>query len=211
MHLRAVFLLAVCLVAMNFRASAQQLFPKHYLNVGAGAGLPRADIRQFFADRPAMTANYSYRFHRYLQADAGYDVVFGSGQVNDFLRTQFGDFRIRDFQHFVPFGGRGIIPMANGRVLFSAGGGGVWLRYQEQLRQPNPNFRLACPACTSRNGFGGYGLVSIKFTNRWQRLWFGATTKVIRANTNGDAFAGVPGIRTRDQWINTFLEFGFGF
>lgn len=190
---------------------AQQLFPKHYINLGPGLALPRGEINQYFATRPGLTVNYNYRFHRYLQADAGYDVVFGAGQVREFLQTQLGTLRIRDFQHFVPLGGRGVIPLADGRVLISGGGGAVWMRYSDSLRQPNNFIRFACPPCQSRSGWGSYGLVNVKFTNRWQRIWFGFTTKVIRGTTDGQPFANLPATRTKDQWVNSYFELGFGF
>lgn len=191
--------------------SAQDLFPKHYINLGGGMALPRGEINEYFSTRPGLTVNYNYRFHRYFQADAGYDIVFGAARINDIVQTQLGNQRIRDRQHFVTFGGRGVAPLARGRVLISGGGGGAYMRYQETISQPSQNFRIACPDCIGRGGFGAYGLISAKFSNRWQRYWFGVTSKVIRGRTEGDAFAGLPTFRTKDHWINTFVEFGFGF
>ena len=191
--------------------SAQDLFPKHYINFGPGIGLPRGEINEYFKTKPAVTANYAYRFHRYFQTDAGYDAVFGAADVRDFLTTQLGNLRIRDYQHFVTFGGRGVVPMAQGRVLFSAGGGGVFMRYQESVQQPSDFLRFACPKCTARTGWGNYAVASVRFSTRWQRVWFGITTKVIRGRTEGDPFAGLPTSRTKDHWLNTFGEVGFAF
>lgn len=191
--------------------SAQDLFPKHYINGGFGVALPRGEINQYFKTKPSGTVNYGFRFHRYFQADAGYDIVFRAADVREFLETQFGSLRIRDYQHFVTFGGRGVIPAARGRVLFSAGGGGVFMRYQESVQQPSQFIRFACPPCGARTGWGNYALASIRFSSRWQRVWFGVTTKVIRGRTEGDPFAGLPTSRTKDHWINTFGEVGFAF
>ena len=190
---------------------AQDLFPKHYLNFGPGIGLPRGEINAYFKTKPAVTVNYAYRFHRYFQADAGYDVIFGAADVRDFLTTQLGSLRIRDYQHFVTFGGRGVIPAAHGRVLFSAGGGAAFMRYQESVQQPSNFLRFACPQCTARTGWGNYALASVRFSTRWQRVWFGVTTKVIRGQTEGDPFGGLPITRTKDNWFNTFGEIGFAF
>jgi hypothetical protein len=197
--------------AMGGGLAAQDLYPRHYLSGGLGAGLPRGQINEFFSNKPAVTVNYSYRFHRYFQADLGYDLIFGAAEVRDTVDTVLGVQRIRDRQHFVPFGGRGVMPLARGRVLISGGGGGAYMRYQESIAQPNSNFRLACPVCIGRGGWGGYGLVSAKFSNRWQRYWIGVTSKVIRGRSQGEPFAGLPATRTKDHWINTFVEFGFGF
>ena len=190
---------------------AQDLYPKHYLNGGFGVGLPRGEINQYFRSKPAATINYGFRFHRYFQADAGYDVIFHAADVRALLDTQLGTLRIRDYQHFVNFGGRGVIPVAHGRVLFSGGGGGVFMRYQESVQQPSSYVRFACPSCTARTGWGTYALASVRFSTRWQRIWFGATTKVIRGRTDGDTFGGLPGARTKDHWLNTFAEVGFAF
>jgi hypothetical protein len=201
---------AVLLLALS-PAPAQDLFPRHYLSGGMGTGMPRGEINTFFSNRFGTTVNYGYRFHRYFQADIGYDLVFGAAQIRDTVNTALGTLQIRDRQHFLPFGGRGIMPLWQGRILIGGGGGGVYLRYQESIPQPNPNFRVACPYCIGRGGLGGYALLSAKFSNRWQRYWFGVTTKVIRGGSQGEPFGGLPVTRTKDHWINTFAEAGFAF
>jgi hypothetical protein len=203
--------LGALLLGGAFLLPAQDLFPRHYFNGGFGAGFPRGEINQIFDTRFGTTLNYGYRFQRYLQADVGYDLVFGSAKINDIVQTQLGPQRIRDRQHFVTMGGRGIAPLARGRVLFSGGGGLAYMRYQESITQPNVNFRIACPLCVGRGGWGGYGLVNLKFTTRWQRVWFGTTLKVIRGRTEGEPFAGLPPARTKDHWMNMFAEVGFAF
>src|SRR5262249_22240477 len=95
-------LLAVAL-GVTVMLPAQDLFPKHYINGGFGIGLPRGEINQYFKTKPAGTINYGYRFHRYFQADAGYDIVFHAADVNDYLNSEIGSFRIKDYQHFVTF------------------------------------------------------------------------------------------------------------
>jgi len=209
--IRRIRLWGTLLLALATTATAQDLFPRHYITGGLGSGLPRGEINEYLANRFGTTINYGYRFHRYFQADIGYDLVFGAGQVKDTVDTALGTFRIRDRQHFLPFGGRGIMPLARGRVLISGGGGGAYMRYQESIPQPNVNFRIACPYCIGRGGMGAYALVSAKFSNRWQRYWFGVTSKVIRGRSEGEPFAGLPVTRTKDHWINTFAEVGFAF
>jgi hypothetical protein len=50
-----------------------------------------------------------------FQADFGFDTAFGAAGVNDYLETGLGYRRIRDYQYFVPFGGRAILPFASER------------------------------------------------------------------------------------------------
>ena len=73
--------------------------------------MPRGELRPLFSDSFLAGVEYGYRFHRNFQLDAGFDSVFGAAGVNDWLPTAFGNLRIRDFQSFVPFGGRVILPL----------------------------------------------------------------------------------------------------
>ena len=189
-------------------------YQHHYLTLGGGAGLPSGQVGALLKPSPALRFNYGYRFHPYFQADIGLDTVFHAAKVRDFYQSQFGDLRIKDYQYFLPIGGRAIVPLARNRVLLSAGGGGAYLRYQEHLRQPfgDSNFRIDCPVCSARNGFGYYGLVGASVAiDRYQRFRLGWSTRVIRGDTTGDAIGPVPAIRTHDTWINSALEFTVSF
>jgi hypothetical protein len=192
-------------------AGAQERFPRHNITVSNGVGLPRGEINEYFASSYLLGVSYGYRFHRYLQADVGFDTTFGAARVDRYVDSPFGYQRIRDFQHFVPFGGRGILPLANGRVLISGGGGGVWMRYREAISQPSQFVQLTCPQCLARSGAGYYALGSVKFTNRWQRIWFGTTAKIVRGETEGLPFGGLdPFRRTKDHWLFLTFDIGFG-
>jgi hypothetical protein len=191
---------------------AETYYPRHNFTFGAGAGLPRADLTSLLADSPGLGVGYGYRFHRNFQADVGLDVLFGAAGIRDFLPTQFGDLRIKDYQYLVPFGGRAILPLWDGRFLLSGGGGGTYMRYSERIRQPSSYFRIDCPACNSRSGWGYYALAGTRVAlDRGHNFWFGVTTKVYRGHTEGDPLGDVPRLRTRDHWINVFAEFGFSF
>lgn len=200
------------LVALAGPLAAQSFYPRHNFTFGAGASSPRADLAGPFSDRPGMSVGYGYRFARYFQADFGLDTVFGAGGIRDYLETSFGPVRIRDYQFFVPMGGRGIIPLVKGRLLISGGGGGAYLRYTELLRQPSEYYHIDCPECSARSGWGYYALVAANvFLDRDRHFRLGATSKVYRAHTEGDRLGAVPGIRTRDRWLHIFGEFGFSF
>jgi hypothetical protein len=189
-----------------------QYYPKHNFTLGFGAGQPRADLRNLFGDSFGLGVHYGYRLHRYFQIDAGFETMFGAAGVRDFLPTQFGDLRIRDYQFLVPVGGRAIAPLAGGRVQFYGGGGGAHLRYTERVRQPSDFFRLDCPVCTSRHGWGYYALLGANVAlDRYQRFRLGVGSRVYRGHTDGDPLGAVPGIRTRDHWVNVFGELGVSF
>lgn len=189
-----------------------QYYPQHNFTLGAGAGLPRGDLRGPFADSAGLGIGYGYRFHRYFQADVGLDTLFGAAGVREFVETEIGFLRIKDYQFLLPFGGRAILPLAGGRVLVSGGGGGVYMRYSERIRQPSSYFRVDCPFCSSRSGWGSYALVGTRVAlDSGRHLWLGATGKIYRGHTEGESLGSVPSIRTRDRWVNVFGEFGFSF
>ena len=112
----------------------------------------------------------------------------------------------------MPVGGRAILPLAGGRVLFSGGAGGAYLRYSELLHQPSEYIKIDCLTCTARDGWGYYALLDLSFyLDRAQHFRVGAVSKVFRGHTNGEPLGSLEGIRTRDRWINTFGIVGFSF
>jgi len=203
---------ALLLAVISAASLAGQYYPRHNFTLGVGGASPRGALRDLFRTRPAIAVSYGYRFLPYLQAEAGLDTVFGAGGVRDFLETSFGPIRIRDFQFLVPFGGRAILPVFRGRLLLFGGGGGAYLRYTELLRQPSSYFRIDCPVCGSRSGWGYYALSGFNgFLDRGRHFRSGITVKVYRGHTEGDPLGFVPGVRTRDRWLQIFGELGFSF
>ncbi len=200
-----VLLVAVPLVA-------QDSYTKHNITFGAGAGLPLRELSGLFDNSPGITIDYGYRFMRHFQADTGLDVLFGAAGVRQFLPTDLGLLRIKDIQYMWPFGGRVVWPFKDGRLQASIGGGGVYLRYSERLEQPNSYYRFSCPVCTSRSGWGAYGVAAASIPiDHYQRFRFGVTAKVYRGHTNGEAVGPVPALETRDMWVNLFADLTVGF
>jgi len=208
---KSITLLAIA--AASAVPLAAQWYPRHNFTFGAGGASPQGELADYgFENRPGISVAYGYRFSRYLQADAGLDVVFGAGGIRDYLETDFGPLRIRDRQFFVPLGGRAILPVAGGRMLFFGGGGIAWLKYSELLHQPSDYYHIDCPVCSSRSGWGGYALAGVNyFLDSGKHFRVGATVKSFRGHTEGDPLADVPGIRTNDRWINVLGDFGFSF
>jgi hypothetical protein len=203
---------ALLLLAAVVPLLGQTSYPKHNITLGAGAGLPRGELNSFFAESAGVSVGYGYRFQRCLQADIGLDTLFGAARVRDFLSTDLGYLRIRDFQFLIPFGGRVVLPLREGRVLASLGGGGAYLRYSERLRQPSSYYRVECPDCTSRSGWGTYALAGTSLAlDRYQRFRLGLTAKVYRGHTDGEAIGSAPPLRTRDMWLNLFADFTVSF
>jgi hypothetical protein len=195
-------------------AVAQPEVRKHNFTVGVGAGIPRGDLGPLFSTSPAFSFGYGFRFHEFFQADVGLDTVFHAADVRDLFPSYIGDLRIRDYQFLLPMGGRAILPLADGRVLLSGGGGGAYMRYQERIRQPfgDAYFRLDCTVCRARSGWGYYALLGASFAvDRGQHFRIGVTSRLYRGNTEGDPFGALPPVRTRDHWLATTGEFTFAF
>lgn len=193
---------------------AQSAFRRHYLTVGGGGGVPAGELASSLNISPAIRVAYGYRFHRLFQADIGWDTVFHAASVRDYVSTEYGDLRIKDYQYMLPMGGRAVIPALHDRLLLYAGGGGAYLRYQERMRQPfgGGYYRLDCAACRERSGWGYYGLLGMSYAlDRAQHFRLGFSSRVYRANMSGDAFGTLPPVETRDQWINTAAEFSVVF
>ena len=191
---------------------AQSRYARHNFTFGFGAGQPRGDLRGYFDDSFGLDVGYGYRFHQNFQLDGGLETLFGAAGVRDFYQTDFGELRIKDYQFLVPMGGRAILPLASGRLLFSGGVGMAYMRYQERIRQPSDYYRIDCPVCKSRSGWGSYGLLGASVAlDRYQHFRLGAVAKVYRGHTEGESLGQVQQLRTRDHWINVFGQFGFSF
>lgn len=202
---------ALLILAMVVPLAAQS-YPKHHITIGAGAALPGQDLTAPFKASGGITAGYGYRIFRNVQADIGLDTVFGAGRVREFLESDYGYLRIRDFQWLVPFGARLVLPLKEGKVELSGGGGGAYLRYSERLRQISSYYRFECPYCEARSGWGTYGLVSGSVgLDRYNHFRVGVTTKVYRGHTDGGTIGALPTGKTQDRWINTFADLTVNF
>ena len=206
---------------------AQSSYRKHNFAIGGGVAVPGGELDPYLGTAPAFRFGYGYRFMRFFQADFGLDVGFGSADVKDFYDSEFGELRIRDYQYMLPLGGRVVIPIADEKVQLYAGGGAAWLKYAEVVRQPfaNSGYRIDCPVCRERSGWGTYGLAGVSVAlDRAKMFRLGVTTKVYRATTDGDSFrilefgsrsghsfGTLPAIRTKDRWINVAGEFTISF
>lgn len=191
-----------------------QDFRKHNVNLVAGAGVPRDDLQNVLSSSGGVGFSYFYRPVRFLAAEAGYETLFGAARVRDFLPTSFGNLRIRDYQQFLPFGGRVILPLANDRLQIFGGGGGAYIRYSERLRQPfqDYGYRFDCPQCALRDGLGYYASAGATVAlDRMQMFRVGGGVKVYRGAVSGDPLGAVPGGETRDRWVNIYGSFGVSF
>jgi|DewCreStandDraft_4_1066084.scaffolds.fasta_scaffold30104_2 opacity protein-like surface antigen len=188
-------------------------FPKHHLETGLGFAVPGKDLTTFYQSAFAWGFGYGYRPVRFLQIDLAYQGAYNAARVRDFIfNPSAGYLRIRDFQTYLPLGGRVVAPLAGGRIEFYGGGGGSYVRTAESLRQPNQWVRFECPDCVARDGWGYYALLGTGIAlNASQTVRLTAITRVYRAETSGPPIGANPAIFTREQWVNTTFGFTFSF
>jgi hypothetical protein len=83
----------------------------------------------------AIGAHYATASTGTSRRTAGFDTAIQSARVDDYVYTEFGARRIRDYQIFLPFGG-----VSSFRRPESVGTlrrrGGVYVRYYEAISQP---------------------------------------------------------------------------
>ncbi len=200
-------LLALTIISPGFGQS----FQRHHFTGGLGAATPRDELSNYYQNAVSWTIGYGYRPVSFFQIDLGYDGAYNAARVNDYYETNtFGAVRIRDFQQYYPVGGRAVLPLADGKVQVFGGGGGAYMRYSEGLRQPSEYYRIDCPVCNARGGFGWYALAGGDVAvNRAQNLRLGVTTKMYKGTTDGLSVGIIPAARTKDRWLNVYFHLTF--
>jgi hypothetical protein len=204
-----LLLFSVAFVSLSLAQSDQ--VNHHNITVGIGPGIPQGTSTSYLATAPLVKLAYGYRFNRFLQADAGFQIAFRAAQNTGAVLTDLGPLQGGDHEFMIPLGGRVIIPTPLQRIELSAGGGGVYLHYSETAPS-NGYYSPSCYSCTSRGGWGGYGLGNVSyFLDENHNFRVGATLQYISATTNGQAVGNVPAVRTNDHWLNLTFEFGLSF
>ena len=181
----------------------------HNLDVGIGPAIPAGGSSAYLGTAPIVAFHYGYRWNRWFQTDAGVQMAWGAaGNSQNAVVTDIGPVQGGDHEWMIPLGGRLIIPQPWKRIEVAAGGGGIYLHYSETAPS-NGYYQTTCYSCTSRGGWGGYGLANVSyFLDENGTFRVGTTLQYISARTIGGAVGNVPGIQTSDHWLN--LTFGLG-
>jgi len=186
----------------------------HHNNVvfGVGPAIPVGNSTNYLSTAPLIDFGYGYRFNRWFQADAGLQMAFGAANNQNAELTNFGPVQGGDHEFMIPLGGRVYIPQPFKRFEVSAGAGTAYLHYSETAPSGEPGYSIGCYSCTSRGGWGGYGLGNVSYyldSNR--NFHVGTTLQYIVASTDGQAVGNVPALKTTDHWVNILFELGFSF
>jgi len=191
--------------------SGRPAYRKGVIDLHLGGANAGGDLKPVFSNGFNGGVNFGYRFHRYLQADIGFDFSSGAANVNRAINTTGGVRSVGDNELFVPLGVRVVLPLAKERVLFSAGGGLAFLRYSEAARGAG-NEIVICSSCTSRSGAGSYEMFQIQYlVDRERHFGIGFTTKFFQAKTSGDGLGTTLRSSSNDRWRILSATFGFHF
>jgi hypothetical protein len=187
-------------------------FHHHNAVFGVGSAIPAGSTTNYLNTAPLINFAYGYRFNRLFQADAGVQMAFGAANNRNAEVTDVGAIQGGDHEFMIPLGGRVYIPQPFKRLAFSAGGGTAYLHYSETVSSGNVGYSVGCYSCTSRGGWGGYGLANVSYyLDSNQMFHVGTTVQYISASTNGPAVGNVPALKTTDHWANVTFEFGLSF
>lgn len=185
--------------------------PHHNFSAGFGPAIPTGASTSYLSTAPMAAFHYGYRFNRFLQADAGFQLAWGAANNQNAVQTDVGAVQGGDHEYMIPLGGRVIVPQPFKRMEFSAGGGAAYLHYSETAPSGG-YYQINCYTCTSRGGWGGYGLVNASyFLDENRNLHVGTTFQYVSATTKGDAVGNVTALSTSDHWANLSFEIGLRF
>jgi hypothetical protein len=186
----------------------------HNMVFGVGPAIPVGNGTNYLSTAPFIRAGYGYRFNRLFQGDFAFQMAFGAANNQNAVVTDLGQVRGGDHEFMIPIGGRIYIPQPFHRLEISAGAGPVYLHYSETAPSGGGYYGYSntCYTCTSRGGWGGYGLADFSyFLDSNHNLRVGTTLQYIVGHTNGQAVANFPGTKTTDHWLNVAFVIGLSF
>ncbi|MGD1090754.1 MAG: hypothetical protein ABSB35_02050 [Bryobacteraceae bacterium] len=211
-RIHSVALTSLLIAGVGFSQGSDTDYHHNDVVFGVGPAIPVGNSTNYLSTAPLIDFAYGYRFNRLFQADVGLQIAFGAANNQNAEITNFGTVQGGDHEFMVPLGGRVYIPQPFKRFDVSVGGGTAYLHYSETAPSGEPGYSLGCYSCTSRGGWGGYGLANVRYyLDSNHNFHVGTTFQYIVAATNGQAVGNVPALRTTDHWTNILFEFGLSF
>lgn len=216
---RAVLSLTVLLPYFAFAQSSDTEFHHHNVVFGVGPAVPTGSSTNYLTTAPFIRLGYGYRFNELFQADLSFAMAFGAAHNQNPEVTNFGTVYGGDHEFFIPsLGGRVYIPVPSNKISIAVGGGVTHLHYSETAPSGGGYGYgygyggSGCLTCTSRGGWGGYGLGNISYyLGSSHTFHVGTNLEYIAGATNGPPVANIPGVKVTDHWLNLAFEFGLSF
>jgi len=212
----AVLSLALLGPYLAFAQSSDTEIHHHNVVFGVGPAIPTGSSSNYLTTAPFIRFGYGYRFNKLFQADFGFEMAFGAADNQNAELTNFGQVLGGDHEFFVPMlGGRVYIPLPWNRVSLAIGGGGTHLHYSETAPTGGGysyGYSSGCLTCTSRGGWGGYGMGNLSyFLDSSHIFHVGTNVEYVAGSTNGPQVANIPAVKVTDHWLNVAFEFGLSF
>lgn len=217
MRLPVVTFLYVFVCSLALAQTAQPDVHHNNLTFEVGPAIPVGKTTNYLNTAPFIGFAYGYRFNQLFQADAGFQMAFGAANNQNAELTGYGQVRGGDHEFMFPLlGGRIFLPLHSSRIEASVGAGAVHLHYSETASTGGGYGYgyggSACYTCTSRGGWGGYGMGNVSyFLDSNHQIRIGTTLQYVAASTNGQAVANIPAVKTTDHWLQIAIVFGFSF
>ena len=211
--MKCITLFCVWMVAPCIAWGQPESSEVHHENLafGIGPAIPLGNATNYLNAAPFIRIGYGYRFNRLFQADIGLQMAFGAAHNQNPEVTDIGSVQGGDHEFMIPLGGRVYIPQPFHRIQVSVGGGAAYLHYSETVPS-NGYYSSSCYSCTTRGGWGGYGMGNVSyFLDSNHNFRVGTTLQYIAGSTNGQAVANFPANKTTDHWMNLAIDFGFSF
>jgi hypothetical protein len=201
-------LLIIVLALIPTAAFAQDNELAHNdVSFSVGAAVPNGPDRAYLDNAPVIALTYGYRFNRFLQGEAGFQMAFNAANNQNVEITALGQQYLGgDHEFMIPFSGRFYIPLPLENWQFSAGGGPTYLHYAETA----PNDGSQCLTCTSRGGWGLQGFLTVRRLIG-DNFYVGVTAQYVSANISGQPVGNGPQLNTTDHWANALVNIGLRF
>lgn len=214
----AVLSIALLMPYLVFGQSSDTEIHHHNIVFGVGPAVPTGSSTNYLSTAPFIRFGYGYRFNKLFQADFSFGMAFGAAHNQNPELTNFGTVYGGDHEFFVPsLGGRVYIPVPWNKVSIALGAGVTHLHYSETAPSGGGGYGYGyggtgCLTCTSRGGWGGYGLGNISYyIDSGHIFHVGTNLEYIAGSTNGPQVANIPAVKVTDHWLNVAFEFGLSF
>ena len=184
------------------------------IDVGVGFAAPGSNAGGYLSHAPLFDLGYGWRFNKLFQADIGLQVAFGALNNPNPEATGYGYVQGGDHEYIIPLGGRVYIPLPWTRFELAVGGGAAHMHYSETATTGGGYgyYSSYCYSCTSRGGWGGYGLGNLRYwLNDNKNFSAGATVEYVAGHTSGPPVGSILAISSTDHWLNVMFQFGVSF
>ncbi len=162
---------------------------------------PDGNRQKLFKSTFLEGTHFGCRPIRYAQIDAGLDVGLGVAGKRKASVSRYEQKELSDLIFMAPVGVRGVAPLFDERLLISGGGGGNWVS-NLQYRGDFDEAGKLCDPCSSRHGWGRYGVAQVLYVfGESRRIGLGATARWTQAKLSPGWLPSYGARGIGDSWL----------